>query len=100
MQVTFRTRKLERQYLESAKAIQAYGLKVGRRYIQRVNIIKQAGNLKELIQLPGLKCHPLSGNRKGQYAMTLIDRWRLIFTLKGAAMEIINIEEVSKHYEN
>jgi proteic killer suppression protein len=98
MKVVFRTRKLEKQYCESARAIRAYGNSVGRRYIQRVNIIKQAKNLDELKRLPGLDCHPLGGDRQGQYSLTLIDRWRLIFTLQGQAMEIIQIEEVSKHY--
>jgi proteic killer suppression protein len=98
VEVTFRTRKLERQYRESDKAIRACGAKVGRKYISRINIIKQAKDIDELMNLPVLRCHPLKGDRAGQYAIVLTGFYRLIFTLKGNTLEIVHIEEVSKHY--
>lgn len=100
MEVTFRTRKLERQYRESDKAIRAYGLQIGRKYISRINIIKQTKDIDELMNLPVLRCHPLKGDRAGQYAIILAGFYRLIFTLKGDALEIVHIEEVSKHYDD
>jgi plasmid maintenance system killer protein len=98
LEVTFRTRKLEKEYREFAKAKKAYGDQVGRRFILRINTIKHVRDIEELKLLPGLRCHGLKGNRHGQYAVTLIGRWRLIFTLQGDALEIVHIEEVSKHY--
>lgn len=71
---------------------------VARKYIQRINIIKQTQEIDELFKLPGLRCHPLRGNRQGQYAVNLTGFFRLIFTLHGDALEIAHIEEVSKHY--
>ena len=50
------------------------------------------------MRLPGLHCHPLTGDRKGQYAIKLDSRVRLVFTVEGAAVDIVNIQEVSKHY--
>jgi proteic killer suppression protein len=100
VEVTFRTRKLERQYRESEKAIRAYGTQIGRKYISRINIIKQVKDIDELMSLPVLKCHPLKGDRVGQYAIILTGFYRLIFTLKGDALEILHIEEVSKHYDD
>jgi plasmid maintenance system killer protein len=88
VEVTFRTRKLEKEYREYAKAVKDYGHKVARKYIQRINIIKQVRNIDELEVLPALGCHSLKGDRF----------YRLIFTLKGDALEIAHIEEVSKHY--
>jgi proteic killer suppression protein len=98
VEVTFRTRKLEREYREHARAVKAYGVDVARRYIQRINIIKQAHNIEELMALPVLRCHALKASRTGQYAAKLTGFYRLIFTLKGDASEIAQIEEVSKHY--
>ena len=98
MEVTFRTRKLEKEYREYAKAVKAYGPKVARKYIQRINIIKQVHNIDELKALPALGCHSLKGDRYGQYSIKLTGFYRLIFTLKGDALEIAHIEEVSKHY--
>ena len=98
MKVVFRTRRLEREYRNSAAAVKAYGVQVARKYIQRINVIKHTRDIQELIGLPGLQCHPLKGDRQGQYAVKLTGFYRLIFTLHGEALEIANIEEVSKHY--
>ena len=81
-------------------AIKAYGVHVARKYIQRINIIKHVRAIEELAVLPGLRCHPLKGDRKGQFAVKLTGFYRLIFTLHGDALEIANIEEVSKHYDD
>jgi toxin HigB-1 len=98
VEIVFRTRKLEKEYTDSAKAIKVYGLDIARKYIQRVGIIKTAKDIDELMLLPSLRCHPLKGDRQGQYAIKLSGFYRLIFTLKGNQMEIVCIEEVSKHY--
>ena len=98
MLVQFRKKKLEKCYLEAKEASRAFGAEVGKRYIQRINLIKYTRNIDELKQLPGLRCHPLKGDREGQYAVNLTGFYRLIFTLNGEALEIVLIEEVSKHY--
>lgn len=98
MDVIFRTKKLENEYTHSDRAVKAYGSAVARKYIQRVNIIKQVRSIDELMQLPALRCHPLKGDRQGQYAIKLTGFYRLIFTLQGNRLEIACIEEVSKHY--
>jgi len=96
MDVTFRTRKLEREYEDSKKAIQEYGQVVATRYIERINIIKSATDIEQLQGLPRIKCHPLKENRKGEWAIMLIRRVRLIFTLHGDNLEIVCIKEVDK----
>lgn len=98
MVVIFRTHKLQREYERPKKAIQAYGHTVARRYIGRINIIKSATDIEQLQMLPKLDCHPLKGDRKAEWAITLINRVRLIFTLEGETLEIVRIKEVSKHY--
>jgi len=100
LQIQFHTNKLEKQYVQHKLAVKAYGNEVARKYVQRINIIKQARDFDELSVLPGLKCHPLKGGREGQYAVYLTGFYRLIFTLIGESLEIVQIEEVSKHYED
>ena len=100
MEVVFRTRKLQRHYERSADAIRAYGDEVGRKYILRIDLIKHARDIEELRQLPVLRCHPLKGDRAGQWAVTLTGFHRLIFTLEVDRLEIAMIEEVSKHYDD
>jgi proteic killer suppression protein len=98
MEVQFRTRKLQKQYENSREAQKAYGEEVARRYIQRVEIVKQAHDIEELQRLPGLHCHELKGDREGQWAIKLTGQFRLIFTLAGERLAIVLVEEVSKHY--
>ena len=100
MEITFRTRQLERCYLQSQFAVRTFGDVVARKYVERVNIIKLSKSIDDLKKLPGLRCHQLAGDRAGQWAINLTGFYRLIFTLEGERLEIARIEEVSKHYEN
>lgn len=100
MNVSFRTRKLEKEYADGRLAIKAYGEQVARKYVQRVNLLKSARNFDTVKQLPGLDCHPLKGNRKGLWAIKLTGFMRLIVRLAGDRPEVVRIEEVSKHYDD
>ena len=98
MTVTFRTKKLQKQFERHELASKDFGEQVGRRYIQRIQLLRAAKSLDDVRTLPGLDCHPLKGNRAGQFAVKLTGFFRLIFSLQGGALDIICIEEVSKHY--
>lgn len=100
MDVVFRTKKLERCFKVSKVAFAEFGEVVGRRYIQRINIIRSSRNLEDLKAQRSLRCHPLKGNRKGQWAINLTNRYRLLFSLKGKDVQIVQIEEVSNHYDD
>lgn len=100
MRIQFRTKRLRKQFEDFAEAKKAYPASVARKYIQRINIIQQASSMDELKRLAAIHCHALKGNRQGQWAMKLTGQYRLIFTLKGDQLEIVRIEEVSKHYED
>jgi proteic killer suppression protein len=98
LEIDFASRRLERCFREHRAAVRAFGDEVARRYIQRINLMKAARGLDELTRLPALRCHPLKGQRAGQYAIDLTGFYRLIFTLHGESLTIARIEEVSKHY--
>jgi proteic killer suppression protein len=100
LRVKFRSNKLEKCYLHERQAVRELGSQVARKYIQRVKMIQAIGNLDDLMALPGLRCHPLKGDRKGQYAVKLTGFSRLIFTIEGDGLNIAMIEEVSKHYDD
>ena len=98
MDVEFATKKLEKCYLDVRQATMMWGEIIARKYIQRIALLQEASNMREVEELPGLDCHRLKGKRKGQHAVTLHDRWRLIFRLSGEKAEVIRVEEVNKHY--
>lgn len=101
MQVEFRTKRLKREFVKSKYAVRRYGKAVADRYIERINIIKSAIDIEQLENLPAINCHPLKGDRKGEWSIKLTGRARLIFTLEGEALEIVRIKEVNKqHYDD
>lgn len=100
MQIKFRNNDLKKCFGNYKLACRTWDNNVAKRYIQRIGIIQTVKDLKELCGLPGLKCHPLKGDRQGEYAIKLTGFWRLIFTLQGDQLEIVMLEEVSKHYDD
>jgi proteic killer suppression protein len=100
LKISFKTTRLQKEYEDQRKAVKSYGEPIARKYIQRVNLLKQARDLDEVKTLPGLDCHPLKGDRKGQWAVKLSGFYRLIFTVSGNALNLARIEEVSKHYDD
>ena len=93
----FATNELRRCYEESERAIRHWGPQVGRRYIQRIEILHAIKEFSEIFQFRSLHAHPLRGSRRGQYAITLTGQWRLIVT-KGDTESDVSVQEVSRHY--
>jgi proteic killer suppression protein len=97
MRVQFATKKLERCFRELALARREWGERVARSYVQRINTLYAAKDMRDLFALRALDLHPLKGERKGQYAIRLGDRERLIVTFTDAGVTAVRIEEVSQH---
>ncbi len=98
MEIKFKTKKLAKQFTNHNEAIKAYGMQVAKKYLMRINTLKSAKSFEDLYKIPSLKFHPLSGDRKGEYAISLTGYWRLIITNNGDTFDIAKIEEVSNHY--
>lgn len=100
MEIKFRTKKLEKQYLNYKEAEKAFGKDVARKFIQRIGILKSAKCFEDLFNIPTLKFHPLKGPREGEFAIKLTGFYRLIITNDGDVFDVAKIEEVSKHYDD
>jgi proteic killer suppression protein len=63
---------------------------------QRVDEIKAATSVEMLVQFSIGRCHPLQGDRKGEYAIDLVHPYRLIIEQEDDEIKfvrIINIED-------
>ena len=96
MDVTFRTRELERCYRNSREAIRKWGYDVGARYVQRITVLQAAPTFGSLFAHTALRLHPLVGDRTGDYALTILGRWRLIISHDESIGQIV-VKEVSDH---
>ena len=55
-----------------------FGIPVGRKYIQRLAVLRAVDKFSQLYGLKALRLHPLKGQRTGEYAITLTGNYRLI----------------------
>ena len=55
----------------------------------RLNVAVKA----EDMGLPGLRLHPLKGERKGTWAVSVSGNWRVTFRFVGADAEVVDYED-------
>ena len=79
MKITFGDRKLHKLVDTPSKLQKAHGANRAKLILRRLDDLTDVDNLEEARNLPG-KCHELTGNRKGQWAMHLDGPYRLVFT--------------------
>lgn len=99
MEIEFNTRQLERCYTNSSTAARQWGTAVGRRYLERLNLLRQIRAFPELYNYSNLRLHPLHPPYTGKFAITLIGRYRLIIG-PGETDEHLIIYEVTPHYDD
>lgn len=97
MLVQFRNTKLQRAFEEDRYASRLFGPDVARRYIQRVKTLQAAETFLAFQQVRSFRTHPLSGSRKGEWAIDLTGQMRLI-VVPSQDGRAVGIEEVTAHY--
>jgi len=78
MEIYFLNSKLAKILNNRNKIIKKYGSNMAKKIMQRLDDMKAAENLEELMTLPG-RHHPLKEDRKGQFACDLVHPYRLIY---------------------
>jgi proteic killer suppression protein len=59
--------------------------------------LETAETLEQLGKFPGWKLHPLKGDRKGFWSLTVTGNWRLIFRYEEAANVASDIDLIDYH---
>lgn len=78
MEITFRTKKLQKSCSVEKEAIKTYGPKRARRLMQRLMELRAADNLAQIPRTPPPRCHELTGNLKGTLSVDLDHPMRLL----------------------
>ena len=55
--------------------------------------LEEAENMAELETIPGWRLHPLRGDRKGVWSLTVTRNHRLTFRVEGTAVTEIDFED-------
>ena len=82
MEVTYKNNKIGKICTDAKTAERAYGREMADKIHQRIDELHAADTVEMMIQWHIGRCHPLTQNRKGQYAMDLIHPFRLVFEKK------------------
>ena len=98
MKVEYKNARIEKVCTNASIAESTYGLRMANLIHQRIDEIKAADSVEFLIQYRIGRCHPLTGDRKNQYAMDLVHPKRLIFEKKGSEIQIAKIVEVIDYH--
>ncbi len=64
----------------------------------RIDQIASADTIEMMIQYNIGRCHSLTNNRKGQYAMDLVHPYRLVFEKQGEEIQIAHILEIVDYH--
>ncbi|WP_434479934.1 type II toxin-antitoxin system RelE/ParE family toxin [Gemmatimonas sp.] len=74
---TFRDRRTRTLFLERVHS--RVRADIGRRAVQKLDLINEAGRLDDLRFPPGNRLHQLRGDRDGQWSISVNDQWRICF---------------------
>lgn len=51
--------------------------------VERILTVLDSANSPQALDLPGYRLHPLKGDRKGFWAVTVRANWRIVFRFQG-----------------
>ena len=94
MYIEFSSHRLEAASMSLSEASRLFGIPIGRKYIQRLAVLRATDKFSELYGHRALRLHPLKGNRTGQYSIIIAGNYRLILEKIGEdRVLIIDVED-------
>lgn len=98
MNIIYKNNKIMKVCTDAKISDRIYGKVMSEKIQMRIDEITAADNVEELIMYHIGRCHQLSNNRKGQYAMDLVHPHRLVFEKHGNEIQVANIIEIVDYH--
>lgn len=98
MQIEYKSNGLEKVCTNADVAERKHGKNMAAKIHQRIDEISAADSVEMLIQFKIGGCHILKGDRRKQYAMVLIQPFRLVFEMKGSEVQIVRVIEIIDYH--
>ena len=102
MEVDFLNKDLEELYTKGrSKKYKEVPLNIVQKMVRAVEVLKSSSSIQEIWKFPAYKFEKLQGNDRYSMGMNIV--WRLELTVKWidekkVHVEIINLEDLTKHY--
>ena len=94
MQIEFSAKRLADAGVSLAEASRLFGVPIGRKYIQRLAVMRATDKFTQIYGHRSLRLHPLKGTRAGQYSITLTGNYRLIIEkVQDDRVRIMDVED-------
>ena len=98
MEITYKNRRIEKVCTDIKVSDKTYGNEMSNKIQMRIDQITAAETVEEVSQYHIGRCHSLTSNRKGQYAVDLVHPYRLIFEKHGEQIQIAHIMEIVDYH--
>lgn len=106
MEIKFQKTYLEEIYEGNTKAYKEYksNKQLVSQYVKTINKLKSITKIEQLYQIKSLRYEKLTGNLKGLSSVAVNMQYRILFKELASIsneliIDILEIEELSKHYE-
>jgi len=96
--IEFATNRLADAGISLGEASRLFGVPIGRKYIQRLAVLRATDKFPQLFGHRALRLHPLKGKRAGQHALTLTGNYRLI--IEKVQEDRVRIMDVEDYHGN
>jgi len=85
--ILFANSKLQKEFSDDRKLIQARGERQAKLIRRRLSELKAANTLADMWKLPAARCHELTGNLKGMVSLDLDYPYRLLVSVSGESVQ-------------
>lgn len=79
MEITFKTKQLSKEINSAKRLVKKYGSTRARYIMRRMKVLAAAPTLADVPHHPPERCHQLTADRDGQFAVIIKDQWRIVF---------------------
>ncbi len=97
LEIEYKNRSIERVCTDASVAERKYGSDIASKIQMRIDQIRSASSVEEMIRYHVGGCHLLRGNMKNKYAVHLAEPYRLIFERTNVSIRICIIEVIDYH---
>lgn len=98
MEVTYKNKRIKKVCTDKSVAQKQYGKRIAVVLAQRIMEIEASESVEMMIKFHIGRCHPLSSDRKGQYALDLVHPHRLVFSVKEEKVQVAEIVEIVDYH--
>lgn len=98
MKIEYNSKSIEKICTNASAAEKKYGMDMAEKIQMRIDQIKAADSIDQMVQYRIGRCHSLKGKRNGQFAVDLVHPQRLVFEKKDGKIYIANIVEIVDYH--